>query len=114
MIKGWQQLPDDDYFTNRCAYTFEDGRTFVVAYCRYLFGVRIMGFWQDNEKTIEFDWCAGRDPEWLYRTHILMMTIVQKIPFKEIPRFSNVKPWYKDNEFAKKVDDLWLKALNTV
>lgn len=109
-MKNWQQLPDDEYHTNKCAYTFPDSRIFVVAYCRYLFGVRVHGYWKDSD-TIELDWCCGKDPDRLTAAHLMMMKIVEKIPLWRVPSISVIKPWYEDEDFARKIDDLWSEAL---
>lgn len=110
-MKGWENLPDDDYYTNKHAFTFPDGSTFIVAYHRVLFGFRIVGYWKYQPSWIRLNWCCGNDPAWIARTHLLMMTIVQKIPLNEIPSMSVIKPWYKDDDFVKKVDDLWCRAM---
>jgi hypothetical protein len=69
-MKGWQQLPDDEHFTNKQAFTFPDNRTFIVAYDKVLFGYRVVGYWKHDEGFLHtLNWCCGMDIGWIAKPH---------------------------------------------
>jgi hypothetical protein len=87
-----------------------------------MFGYRLRaGYLPDMEESgSELDICCGAN-ELAYNmmfdmvTNIMLANVKSKLdPFTNIPRFSKIKPYWKDAEFLIKMNNLNINAVNTL
>jgi len=82
---------------------------------RVMFGYRLRGGYL-GECYCELDICCGSESE-IYDSmlnkvkEIIKYNVSQnKEPFKNIPTYSKIKPYFKDEEFLSKINDLYNQA----
>lgn len=84
-----------------------NGRQFEVGIHQVIYGFRVRGGWT-GQRIYEFDWCCGANKIIIFSAQLVLMNLIERgIPLKEIPRYSEVKPWFNDPEFIKHVDYLY-------
>ena len=96
-------LETDMYFS-------EDNSIFISKY-RVMFGYRLhAGFIDTMGSYFELDICCGIEPENYSNLFNKIVSIISKNgsedPFKDIPKWSDIKPYMNDLSFIKIIEDL--------
>lgn len=107
------KVEDDKYLSNRHEIII-NGRRFEVGIWKVIFGFRIRGGYV-NSGMITFDWCCGANPAVIQATQKVLMDLIERgTDFQIMPKYSDIKPWPNDLEFAKKVDELYGDSVFTI
>jgi hypothetical protein len=105
--------PLDDFGTDW--YLSDDKKVYILKW-QVMFGYRIRaGYVRTLYGFCQLDICCG-DSEEAYDIMLeKIKTIIEhngpENPFKDIPRFSDIKPYFNDANFVNTIDELYQRAI---
>lgn len=90
---------------------FSEDKTIFISKYRVMFGYRLhAGFIDTMDSYFELDICCGIEPENYTNLFNKIVSIISKNgsedPFKGIPTCSVIKPYMKDDNFKKIIEEL--------
>jgi hypothetical protein len=105
----FEKIDDDleNKFYDRYQIKLPDGRDFEVLLWNVIHGVRVIGKYSDDYIGYSFHWCCGADLLTIVATHRLVRMLIENgMPISEFVYGPDIKPWPKDPDFTKWLDDV--------
>lgn len=93
-----------------CRHVSENGLVEIGVF-RVLYGFRIRAGFTSNKTNSRTDWCCGADWILVQAMYTILFSILElreenETCFEGIPRYSEIKPCYKDPEFQASLKSL--------